>query len=325
MTISGGGSAVVSGGPRVWGGNRTSEGNREYFVTRLVKASNSEVGPATVMFASGLPAIGDTWNFTGESDGWAFCTPERDVSLYNHSEGDPHEWWEVTDKYTTAHDALKRCQDENIDDPLLEPAEVSGSFVKMQREATHDKDGIAIVTPSQQLIRGPQVEFDENRPTVRISQNYSSLGLETFAPMVDTVNDAPLWGLAPRTIKLSNVSWSRKVYGKCGYFYNRGYDFDIMYNTFDRTILREDTRVLNGHWDAGNWILDNVDGSPPDPTKPSHYIQYKDSQGDAATAIVTSGGRPWSGVYAYSGGPPYITIQKYTETNFLLLGIPTSF
>lgn len=324
MTISGGGTAAVSGGPRVWGGKRSKEGHREYTVTHLVKASNVEVGPATVLTASGLPAIGSVWSFPGESDNWAFCTPERTVSLHEHKEGEPHVWWRVDDIFTTARDR-KRCQDESIDDPLMEPAEVSGSFVKYTREATHDKDGNAITTPSKQQIRGPQVEFDEGRPTVRISKNYSTLGLDTFSAMLDTVNDTTLWGLPARCIKLSNISWSRKVYGVCDYYYTRAYEFDINYNTFDRTILREDTKVLNGHWEGGAWVLDNIDGNPPDPDKQSHFITYKDKMGDPSTAIVNADGTPWLGTYSYAGGLPYITIQKYTESNFLLLGIPTSF
>jgi hypothetical protein len=130
----------------------------------------------------------------------------------------------------------------------LEPQKISGTFAKYTKEAVFDRNGNAIVTSSWERMKGPEVEFDHNRPAVRVEQNVVALDLATVAPMIDTVNDATLWGLAERTIKLTNFAWERKLYGSCNFYYTRVFDFDIDYNTWDRNLLDEGTKCLNGEW-----------------------------------------------------------------------------
>src|SRR5690606_22693106 len=99
-----------------------------------------------------------------------------------------------------------------------------------------DRYGNPIKSSSHEQFRGSNVEFDANRPTVWVDQNVSSLGLATFASMIDCVNDRPLWGLPKRRIKLSNVTWERKMYGTCRFYYTRKLEFDIRYDGFDRRL-----------------------------------------------------------------------------------------
>jgi len=105
-----------------------------------------------------------------------------------------------------------------------------------------------IKSSSHEQIRGRQVEFDNNKPSVTIRQNVAALGLSTFSQMVDTVNSVPMWGLGTRRIKLSNAPWERKYYGRCHVYYTRTFEFDIDYKTFDRDAVDEGTKVLHGHW-----------------------------------------------------------------------------
>ena len=119
---------------------------------------------------------------------------------------------------------MKRCNTTSIENPLAEPQKVSGTFIKYTRELVWDKDGDLLIYSSHEPIKGGDVEFDRNRPSVRVEQNVSGLGLATFAAMVDTLNDATLWGLVARCIKLDNVSWERKLYGVCTYYYTRIFD-----------------------------------------------------------------------------------------------------
>lgn len=239
-------TAAVRGGPRIWGGSRDDEGYREFTVRHIVKTTNKADGPYMVMFAAGLPAIGSVWNFGNDLDVWAFCYPYMKVDLHQHKEGDPHYWWAVDQKFSTK--PLSRCQDTQVEDPLLEPQQVSGNFGKYTIEAVYDRFGSLIKSSSHEQIRGRQVEFDNNKPSVTIRQNVASLGLSTFAQMIDTVNDGPMWGLSERMVKLSNAPWERKVFGQCRYYYTRTFDFDIDYKTFDRRALDEGTKALNGHW-----------------------------------------------------------------------------
>lgn len=333
-----------NGGPRILEGERDEEGHRTYMVTHIVRGAAGSDGPAEVMQCAGLPAIGDTWSMLNgnDVDVWAWCTPYMKVTIHQAREGDPVEYWAVQQKFTTK--PMKRCNTAQIEDPLSEPQKVSGSFVKYTKEVYKDRFGRWIRSSSHEQIRGPQVEFDSNRPTVRIEQNVLSLGLSTFSQMVDTVNDSTLWGLPRRCIKLSNVSWERKLYGVCTYYYTRSFDFDIDYNTFDRTVPDEGTKCLNGRWATEDeissgitgWVLVDVDGSPPDKTNPLHFVRYKDRNGENARVMLDGNGLPadtdvatnvsGSGTTTNDSGPAAtIGIEYYPESNFLTLGIPTSF
>lgn len=312
-----------------WEGNEDEEGHREWVVKHLVRCTDYSDGPATVMRASGLPVIGAFWDYGNDYDPWAFCTPRRTVKMRNPKEGWKGKYWEVSSYFSTRRNS-RRCMDESIEDPLLEPDRISGSFVKYTKEVVRDKNGNWIKSSSHELIRGPQVEFDHNRPSVVIERNIGSLGLETFSEMVDTVNDSTLWGLPARRIKLSNVNWTRNYVGTCDPYFTVTYEFDIDFNGFDKEALDEGTKVLHGHWETDqtgtgtglgtNWVLDQIDGQDPNPNNPQHFDRYKDRYGENARVVLNGAGEPLS----VGDSPVFIQIAYYRESNFLLLGIPTT-
>ena len=310
-------SGSVQGGPVTWRGGRDEEGFREYFITHRVKMTDEGDGPALALQASGLPATGSFWSFDNDVDIWAFCSPEKTQKIYKEKRGDPNLWWDVESRFTTK--PFNRCQTSTIEDPLLEPQKISGSFVKFTKEAIVDKDGNGVFSSSEEMFRGPQVEIDDNRPTVRIEQNVLNLGLATFAPMVDTVNDAALWGLPARTIKLSNVSWQRKYFGTCSKYYTRIFDFDIDFNTFDRTIIDEGTKVKVGHWtDCETWTVGSV-VSGTGTTGASGFQRFKDCKGENIRTLLDGSGNP-----NFTGTPVLKTFKFYSESNFPTLAIPLS-
>lgn len=243
-------ASVHNGGLRVWDGVRDDSGFREFGITNLVKTTDVMDGPYVVMNATGLPAIGSIWNFGNDVDTWAFCQPYMKVSRHSGiPAGEKGYWWEVSQKFSTK--PISRCQDTPVEDPLLEPQKVSGNFGKYTIEAVYDRSGNLLKSSSHEQLKGRQVEFDNNKPSVVIQQNVATLGLNTFSQMIDTVNDGPMWGLSARMIKLSNAPWERKFYGKCHVYYTRTLEFDIDYKTFDRVALDEGTKVLRGHWISG--------------------------------------------------------------------------
>lgn len=325
---------LLNSGRFSWRGERNEEGHRTYYVKSKVKTTDFDDGPKTVMACSGLPTIGSTWSgayFGNDSDTVAYCTPYMKIDILSEKEGDKNKYWTVEQKFTTM--PLKRCADEEIEDPLLEPQKVSGSFTKFTKEVAYDRHGDIIRNSAHQPFAGQIVEFDDNRPTVRIQQNVASLGLELFTEMVDTVNNATLWGLSARKIKLSNVSWERQVRGVCDYYYTRTFDFEINFQTFDKRALDKGTKALNGyfHPSTGLWTLRNINGNPPDPWNPTHFCTIKDLQGENIECLLNGAGEPiqdangpGTGTGTSGDSPYYYTIEYYNETNFLLLGIPTS-
>lgn len=311
-------AAEIVPGQRSWSMTRDEQGHREYKLVYLVRCAPTD-GPATALQASGLPQPGDAWLVDGDSDPWAFCKQNATVTPLVTKE--PNKHFEVEFTYSSKPD-LRHCKDQQVDDPLLQPQKVSGGIIKYQEEATHDRFGAPINNSAHEMIHGPQVEFDTNRPYVRIEQNVPDLQLGLVSSMIDTVNDAPLWGLAARCIKLSSFSWEVKYYGACSKYYTRTFEFDVRYETFDRDVLDEGTKVLNGYWDdvSGDWTLIGT----PDKDDPRDFIQAVDRQGNPMHIILNGEGRP-AAADPEEGEPGSIHVEKYEQSNFLLLGVPTQF
>lgn len=312
----------------VWGivgrnGSRDEDGHRSYEVKHLVATTSNNDGPATVMVASGLPLVGAYWDYGNDLDGWAWCLPTRKVDFYGNYENRPVFWWMVTSYFSTKRDS-KRCQDESIEDPLLEPDRISGSFVKYQREVCKDMDGKFIKSSSHELYRGSQVEFDHNFPTVTIEQNVGSLELDLFSSMVDRVNDSPMWGMGPRQIKLSNASWRRELYGICNFYYVRSFEFDINADGFDREVLDEGSMVLRGKWERGgvepDYTWDYVVDENANPNNPKDFIRYKDKNDENSRTPLNGSGEPLGD----ADNPVFLPVNYYREANLLLLGIPAT-
>lgn len=336
-----------TGGPRVMTASRDAEGHRTYKVSFLVQCTAGE-GPAAVFQCPGLPTPGNYWNFgapLNDVDIWAWCRADASIVPSNDQKKDGRTvYYEIEMTFSTKPPTRQRCQDNRIEDPLLEPMKISGTFVKYQQEATYQRDGRPIVNSAWEQIRGPQVEFDANRPQVSIEQNVPLLQLELFSSMVDTLNDSTLWGLPARCIKLSNVKWSRIFYGTCNVYYTRSFEFDIRYviNPFtglltpgwDKDVLDEGTKVLQGYWGRGGnegygWVVDfdvvTLEDLSPD--NPANFMRAIDRSGNTCRTILDGHGRPYDATGLTSGTgddqPGKIHIEYYPETNFLLLGIPT--
>lgn len=323
-------------GAVVSGVTRDSEGHRTYKVeTRVISSTPNVDGPATVLRTPGLFIVGAVWAFGGaETDIWAWCRADATVTPV-----DPPviTQWKVEQTFSSKPPDRKksRCQDLPITDPILEPPKVTGTFVNYTEEVSYDRFGNAIATSSHEIIRGPQVEFDKNRPQIKIEKNYVSLNLNLIAPLIDTVNQNPMWGLSARCIKLSSASWERVYEGSCSPYYKWTFNFDIRYEGFDRDLLDEGNKVLNGHWDGntGRWVLNRIDGKLPDPSNPNHFIRFKDRNGENCRVVLNGHGLPadvntgtgsGSGSTA-DGGPGNIHVEYYPDGDVSFLALPTSF
>lgn len=292
-------------GPIEWGVERDDEGHRTYHITHLVKTTDYDDGPTTVLLASGLPTIGATWAFGNDLDGWAFCLPNVKVERFKPREGEKGKYWAVKNEFSTK--PLKRCQDASIENPLDEPQKVSGSFLKYTKPLEKDRNDKYILSSSKERISG--LERDANYPTVTIEQNVASLGLAEFAEMIDKVNDAELWGCPERCIKLDNVSWERKVYGTCGYYFTRRLEFKVNIETWD----------LSDVADVG--FMEYVgEGDVDDPTNYKKIIGVDENSNPKPYPLKDGVLNPDP-----LNDPQFLDpIEVYDEANFLTLGIPVS-
>lgn len=324
-------------GSRHWSMSRDENGDRTYKVIHRVNCGKAD-GPANAIQCPGLPLPQSYWQFQDDIDVWAFCTWKADVTpVVREGGGNVH--FDVEQEFTTKNQTRK-CTEGQVEDPLLQPPRVSGGFVKQTEEATLDRYGLPITNSAHEMVRGPLVEFDKSRNTVHIEQNVIDLELDIISAMNDTVNDAPLWGVIARGIKITVGPWEVKFYGTCFKYYTRTFDFEVNIRTdpttgsivsgWDRDLLDEGTKCLRGDWERdplairyGEWIVvDGVTGA-----QPGDFQRFKDWNGENTKVILDGAGSPIRENTGTGTGnaPGNIHVEKYDESNFLVLGIPTSF
>lgn len=290
-----------------WSLSRNDVGHRSYKISWLVRVPDPTYGPGLALNAPGIPLIGAPWIFGAENDPWAFCLPTATVKPHIVA-NEPNVLWVVDQTFSTI--PMTRCSDTSITDPLAEPPTISGNFVRFQKMAQRDRNNALILSSSFEPITG--IEKDASRPSVEIGLNDLVLDLGTITQMIDTLNDAPLWGLSKRKVKLSSISWSRKLFGTCNFYYTKRFNFEVRFEGFD----------LDDVVDKGFKKFRDEMGD--DRQDPNDYVVAKDLTGEnPPQAILLDGnGSP----LADPLNPHFLdTIELYDESNFLSLGIPSSF
>lgn len=296
--------------PGSWKMTRDESGYRDYEIKHLIKCSVDD-GPANALQCPGLPLPGSLWEFKDDLDVWAWCKLDMDVEP--RTMGDKGEFFVVTNHFTTKGTS-KKCCIEPVDDPLLEPIKISGNAVKFTKEGVYDRFGARILNSAFEQLRGPQNEWDDNRHVVKIEQNVADLEFDYCNSLVNTVNDDVLWGLSARKIKLTSFSWDKKFRGDCDPYYVRTFEFEINFDGWDRCLVDEGTKVLNGYWfhdgnyyrlaygsDDNSTLNPDYDGNldtgnpvDPDPNNPSHFIRFQDRNGNQARVILDGHGLPYN-------------------------------
>jgi len=310
-----------------WNAHDDEDGHRNYDVEWLIRCTRFDDGPATIRGTPNLPVIGSPWRFGRDDDPFAWCHPGwRIEPVVTKEKGF---FWTVQQKFSTrpldtGNGGGNQCPDREFETPLQEPPHISGSFVKYTKEVMYDRNKKVIRTTSHEPLDGKDREFDHNRPQVIIELNSLIIPLSTFARMVDTVNDVEIWGLDPRMVKLSDVSWSREVFGTCEFYFKIRYVFDIDFKTFDKEVPSHGNRCLLGY-SPGSLFRNNPVDPLDDATygtdlykNPEFFESYLDVGSDRTMTFLGILGIPVSDPEdAYK-----IKVEHYPESNFFELGIP---
>jgi hypothetical protein len=273
--------AVIVPGQRSWSVSRDSEGYKTYKIIHRVVCDEGD-GPNTALTAFGLPVPGQIWEFDNDYDPHAWCTPESSATPVVTNE--PNTYFDVEHNFTTK--PLGRDATRDRADPLSEPPKISISFSKTTEEASHDRFGRMITNSAWEQMRGKHVEFDTGHIIVKIEQNFKTIDLPSHAAAYQTVNMVTLWGMPPRTVKLSNSSIEENYYTPTTTtttsfgattttttlagatttaqatttttaqptiasqvkYYHRNLEFEVNAKGWDRDLLDEGTKVLWGRW-----------------------------------------------------------------------------
>ena len=167
-----------------------------------------------------------------------------------------------------------------------------------------DRNGDLLLSSSKEPIRG--LMLDDSNATVMISANVASLPLSSATSLRGHVNDAPMWGLDSRSVKLVEFTWERKLFGTCTYYYTVTYGFDINFERYIIPIIDQGTRYLK---DTG------------DPNNIDHWIpaRHKTTNEKMTVWLDGAGGR-----LTDLSNPVIKDIELEPESNFFTLGIPAS-
>lgn len=269
------------------------------------------------LFAVGAPFnLVSKWPGISGVDMWAFCTPQLNIAPHP----DVKDKAKVADFVVTQYWSTKqswRCQTFPIENPLLEPPDITGDFVHETRSTKVDRLGQPLRFPNFEPIMGPVTEYKYSYPTVNITFNSATLPLATYVQLINKVNDATLWGLPKRSVRFTDAKWARKVYGSCFYYYTTTYTFEFDINGFDKEIPVEGTLAYSG---SGSYLdprsFKTAKGiTDENQTVPLDYLGRELT----FTGVIDANGFP---VYNY---PQHIMKPEvHYEGNLLLLGIPSS-
>lgn len=328
-------------------------GHREYTVEWRVQADSKYDLPLTILRTPGLPYVGSLWQFGNDDDPWAWCRPNASVKMAVSESNE--QYWDVTQKFSTK--PIWRCMDFPIENPLLEPPKISGSFVREREQASYDRFGNRLFNSAYEPLNGPNVEFDKYSATVRIEFNVLNLDRDIDSYAVNKLNATSWWGLPRRSIKICNIPFSKEHWGVCTFYYRKTYEFEIRlklvadtpFHTFspsdtdtldilgipyqvvgdwDRDLMDEGSKVLKGRWwPDGHWHDEpiNTKGDPPNPADPGHFIRFRDPYGELGRVLLDGGGRPARvplGTDSMIDEIGNLHIEKYGEVDFADLGIP---
>ena len=71
---------IVNDGQRAWSMKQNRNGYRTYTITHRVAVERGTHGPASALYAPGLPEPGSIWTEPDLVDAWSFFTQEVDVT-----------------------------------------------------------------------------------------------------------------------------------------------------------------------------------------------------------------------------------------------------
>jgi hypothetical protein len=291
---------------------------RNYKIQYLVRGEVSD-NPYTIVQSPGLPTPFATLNI----DPTCLCIGI--AAKRTHVENEPGEHWTVDCNYT--NHPLKRCSEANVENPLLQPADISGSFVSFTKGTSigykSDNTPYRITNSVGQIM--DDVERDYNRPQVVISKNVATLNLSTYLNLIDRLNDSPIWGCPAGTVKFSNFTWKRNFYGTCGHYYTVTFTFDISFVSGYDPKGNPITGWIQARADHGDMYLpenkpQDVKYLVPAWTTPGGKIEevFLDGRGHKIPGSLNDG------EYLDDKNIFYWYFQPYQYGNLQLLGLPVT-
>lgn len=202
------------------------EFNRTYTSVYEVYTDHT-ASPILVLSSPGLPDRFGVYTWFGDVDPWAYLITAKasPVTTKDDFGGDGvgrYRIWRVTAVHSTKGD-LRQGQQVR-DNPVFEPAKIRGSFQNFTEQMFRDRNGKPIVNAAREPYL-PPLQKESSNDSFSISFNTLAISLSKRSSFRNSVNSAPIWGLARRRIKLT--AWNYEILWVGGFPYVH-HDFEFL-------------------------------------------------------------------------------------------------
>lgn len=286
------------------------DGERRYIKTYRVLTNSANDGPLIVQSAAGVERYGFPYSYGNESDAGAIAV-EIDAALERDDAS--HRVWLVPVVFKTQSvsggETSLTDRGARIDHPLKRPVIWTGSFVEYMRQTSRDADGEPMRNSANDLL--PVFQRDDSRPQITAQKNLARLDLATWASYRDTINEDRIWGLAPKTLKVKQISWQTERWGRLKYFVV-SYVFEVNFSGWRES--RED--VGWRAWSSASWK-----------TSPASYKLTRITDDDGFPLVdptyLDGNGQKLSEARVLRGDYKHLTFDIYKARPFKRLGLPS--
>jgi hypothetical protein len=237
-------------------GSRNVDGN-EYQVTYIVQVDERADGPRNAMLAFGIPDIGQFYASGNDIETGAIVTGKTCTQV--------SPWvYEVTVTYSTDIGDVDVSQiKQSIDNPLLEPPEVTYGFQERRilipgryndpLGPPSDKAWQAgIYAPNGELF-DTQPEVDISEPVLTVKRNVKTISGPDLMGLANCVNSDYWQNAEPRQLKLRAPQASRKFHNVVGFYWEVSYAIAFRWETWDVQTLNQGRYYFAGGKPTSVW------------------------------------------------------------------------
>ncbi|WP_254509892.1 hypothetical protein [Anatilimnocola floriformis] len=203
-------------------GSVNEKGERRYTRVFQVITDSALDGPLLVRTAPGIPGRGNIYATATEFD------PGAKVKTITPSQSDNPKIWEVRVEY----DSVTEDEPEN---PLERPPEVSWSAAPYSRVAWKDNDGKAIVNSAGHYF-DPPLEVDDSRPVLSVTRNEAAFNPSLAIDYQDAVNSDGFLGFSPGQAKVAKIDASSATENDI-FYWKVSYEFHFRREGWELSVL----------------------------------------------------------------------------------------
>lgn len=234
-------AAVVQ---EVWSGRdgeNTSRRERNYTRVFQVLVDRPTLGWEAVRLATGIPRPWESYlSASGFVDLASFCHSVQG----RQKQEDPY-LWDVTARYSNQID---RPDINNIENPLLRPADIAYDSAPVMVPVWYDRDGSPVVNSADQSF-DPPVEEEEQRLVIQITRNQVLYDAVGYLAYYNSVNQDPFFGFPPGMVLCKKIT-GRRQYENGVFYWPTTFEFNVRLNR-DENVPVEDTwafKILDQGW-----------------------------------------------------------------------------